>query len=162
MAVIIVEDGSIVAGANSYVSESELTTYATDRGITLTGSADVLIIKSMDYIESQDFIGTKSTQDQPLQWPRNSAYIDGYLFPSDEIPEELKDAQMATAISIDMGVDPLSTVERAVKKEKVDVIEIEYMDNAASYSIARTITASLRKLITGSSTGIGNVDVWRV
>jgi hypothetical protein len=45
-------------------------------------------------------------------------------------------------------------VERATKREKVDVIEVEYMDNAAAQTIVKTITAALRKLLVsgGSST----------
>ena len=45
MASIIVEDGSLVTGANSYISEADLTTYATDRGIVITGTNSILIIK---------------------------------------------------------------------------------------------------------------------
>ena len=80
MATIIVEDGSVVAGANSYVTEAELTTYAADRGITLTAATDVLLIKAMDYIESLSFIGTKFSEGQSLQWPRSNVYIDGFWF----------------------------------------------------------------------------------
>ena len=37
MATIVVEDGTGTnAAANSYVSEADLTTYAADRGVTLT------------------------------------------------------------------------------------------------------------------------------
>ena len=44
MTTIIVEDGTVVPGANSYASEAELTTYAADRGITLTAATDVMQI----------------------------------------------------------------------------------------------------------------------
>ena len=60
MATIVVETGSGSTTANSYVSEQELTTYASDRGVTLTGTASVLIIQAMDYLESKMFVGTKS------------------------------------------------------------------------------------------------------
>lgn len=150
---IVVEDGSIVAGANSYVSEAELTAYATQRGVTLTGTEESLLIKAMDYLETLDYIGEKKTADQPLQWPRTNAYIDGYLFASDEIPKELKSAQMALAISIDSGTDPMATIERATKREKVDVIEVEYMDNASSVAIITSVNRMLRKLLSGATGG---------
>lgn len=146
---IIVEDGTIVAGANSYVSEADLTAYSTARGITLTGATETLLIQSMDYIESQNYLGVKLTQDQSLQWPRSGVYIDGYYNPNDNIPTELKDAEMAAAVAIDQGNSPQAVIERGVKKEKVDVIETEYMDNAVSNPIDPKITAMLKKLLAG-------------
>ena len=154
MATIIVEDGTVVPGANSYASEAELTTYAADRGVTLTAATDVLLIKAMDYIESLSFIGSKGSEGQPLQWPRDQVYIDGYYVESTTIPAALKTGQIATALAIDSEDSPLANVERATKREKVDVIEVEYMDNAAAQTIVKTITAALRKLLVngGSST----------
>ena len=60
MATIIVETGAGLTNSNSYVSESDLATYASDRGVTITGTAAVLIIQAMDYLESRQFLGTKS------------------------------------------------------------------------------------------------------
>lgn len=147
---IIVEDGSIVSGANSYVTESELAQYATDRGVTLVGTASQLLYKSMDYIEAQSYIGDKSTQEQPLQWPRHNAYIDGYLFSSAAIPKELKEGQMMVAISIDAGVDPLSTVDRAAKVEVLGPMSTEYADNASDTQTIRSISSKLSKLLASS------------
>lgn len=144
---IIVEDGTVVANANSYVSEADLTTYATERGITLTGTLSVLLIKAMDYIEGQDFIGYKSIDTQPLQWPRYGAVIDGYEISSSVIPKELKDAQMSVAVSISSGADPLSTVDRSIKSESLGPMSTEYMDSASDVEIIRSISNKLRKLL---------------
>lgn len=155
---IIVEDGTgDNPAANSYVSESDLSTYAADRGVTITGTPAALLIQAMDYVESQSFIGSKEAASQPLQWPRTGVYIDGYYVPPEDLPKELTNGQLATALAIDSGNDPLSTIERAVKKEKVDVIEVEYMDNASSDSINRTINAAMSKIIIGG----GSVRVFR-
>ena len=154
MATIIVEDGTVVAGANSYASESELINYASDRGVVLTAATDVLLIKAMDYIESLSFIGTKFSEGQALQWPRDKVYIDGYYVESTTIPSALKTGQIATALAIDSDNSPLATVGRSTKREKVDVIEVEYMDSAAAQPIVKTINAAMRKLLVsgGSST----------
>ena len=161
MATIIVEDGTgSNPAANSYVSEAELSTYATDRGVTLTGTASVLIIQAMDYIESLNYIGYKFDEDQPLQWPRQDVYIDGYYVAPEDIPKELKNGLMAACVVIDEGNDPLAAIERATKKEKLDVMEVEYMDNAASETLTRTINASLKKLIDPGGSG-SNFNVWR-
>lgn len=159
MATIIVEDGTGKTDSNSYVSEADVTTYATDRGVTLTADADILIIKAMDYLETLDYIGTKFSQAQALQWPRNNVYIDGYYIEPSTIPQELKNSQMALCLSIDAGADPMATTERATKKEKVDTIEIEYMDNAATKAIITSVNRALNKLLKSGSMGSNfNVD----
>lgn len=147
MATIVVEDGTGLTNSNSYVSEAELTTYATDRGVTISGTNAVLLIQSMDYIESQDFKGYKYSEEQALQWPRGNVSIDGYLIDVDEIPTLLKEAQMETALSIDAGTNPMASVGRATKREKVDVIEVEYMDNAAESVYITAAETKLTKLV---------------
>ena len=156
MATIIVEDGSIVANANSYVTTAEFTQYCADRNITISGTygdESELLILAMDYFEQQPFRGIKFIETQPLQFPRSDLFIDGYLSNSSQIPELVKVAQITIAISIMVGNDPLSTVDRAVKKEKVDVLEIEYMDNASISTVIRSIGNAMRKLVTSGSMG---------
>lgn len=156
----VVEDGTGVLTANSYASDAQLTAYALERGITLTGEPSELLTKAMDYYDTLTFIGLKSTKDQPLQWPRTSVWIDGFSYASTELPQELIDGQMATSLAIDAGFDPLSTIERAIKKDKTGPLETEWMDNASSAEIIRSITSAVRKLVTGNSGGINfNVRV---
>src|SRR5690606_40416418 len=57
---LIVEDGTIVAGANSFVTEAEIVAYALARGTNLPHTTDeeldavaVLGIKAMDYLAIQ-------------------------------------------------------------------------------------------------------------
>lgn len=156
---IIVEDGSIVANANSYVTLDELVAYAYDRGAVFTGDATILMYKAMDYLESQNLIGNRYTRDQSLQWPRDGVYIDNYYYAPSEIPQLLKNAQMATAIAIGDDADPLSIITPEVKSEKIGKIEVTYKDSSVSASIARTVSAALYKLTTGGS-GI-NARVYR-
>jgi len=162
MATIIVENGTVVAGANSYVSEAGLIDYATDRGVVLNGQTDVLLIKAMDYIESLAFIGDKHTEDQPLQWPRDEVYIDRYYIERETIPKELKNGVYTAALAIDIALDPLRIIERATKREKVDVIEVEYMESNASQTIVRTISAALYKILVPGGHGSSAFRVVRV
>lgn len=160
-ATIIVEDGSIVANANSYVSVAEYEAWAEDRQLTVGGHPEAQLIKAMDFLETLSFIGDKKTRDQSLQWPRDNVYIDGFEYESTEIPQALKEAQYAIAASILAGIDPLAAITRAVKREKVDVIEVEYMDNASATDISRSISRSIQKLIRGGSYGGVNFRVTR-
>ena len=153
---IVVEDGSIVANANSYVSEAELVAYASARGITISGTNEQLLIRAMDYLESLDFIGLKYLSTQSLQWPRAYVEIDTYYVDIDEIPAELKKAQIEIALAIDAGNDPLSDIERQKSSVKVGELAVTY-ENNQSTTIVRKINNSLKKLI--RSTGMSfNVD----
>jgi hypothetical protein len=151
---IVVEDGTGLANSNSYISEAELTTYATDRGITLVGTASANLLLSMDYIEQQPFKGYKYTDEQALQWPRGNVWIDGYEVDTDEIPQLLRDAQAEFAIAIDAGNNPLATESRATKKEKVGDLEVEYMDGARNSTYVAAGESKLTKLLTSGSGGL--------
>ena len=154
MATIVVEDGTIVSGANSYVSEADLTTYATDRGVTLSTSTAVLLILAMDYVESLDFIGYQYTEDQALSWPRTEAKKDGiYWYDSNEIPQKLIDGLCEVALAIDAGNSPADNLERATKREKVGDLEVEYMDSANSSVIVRKINNKLKDLLVNGLAG---------
>lgn len=151
MATITVEDGTVVANATSYATVLQLTTYASERGITITGDADELLINAMDYIEAQNFIGTKYSKDQDLQWPRVGVVIDGYSYDRTEIPALLITAQIVTALAIDIGEGPLSTFTQNVKRKKVDSLEIEYMDGSSSNPFNKKVRSALSKLVVGGT-----------
>lgn len=148
---IIIEDGSIVAGANSYVTIDETRTYAAARGTTLSAvdaEVEELIVRSMDYIESQSFKGIKLTQDQPLQWPRADVIIDGYLLATDDIPEELIKGQNETILSINNGEDPLADVPRVQESVEVGSISVTYSPGSSTTTRVRKISSALQKLLT--------------
>lgn len=100
---ITVENGTGVAGANSYITADELRAYAEMRGTAL-GSDDTefeqYLIAAMDLIESYraQFQGEKTDSDNPLQWPRSGVFIDGTEIEDDVIPTELKNAQAQFAL----------------------------------------------------------------
>jgi hypothetical protein len=151
MATIVVETGSGSATANSYVSEAELTAYAADRGITVTGTKSELLIRAMDYIESKDFLGTKGTRTQALVFPRFGIFLNNYELSSSAIPQLLKDAQMETAIAVGDGVDPLDNQARQTVKEKVGSLEVEYAQQARAVTFLKAVDIKLAKLINRSS-----------
>ncbi|SRR6266700_2349640 len=78
---IVVEDGTGLPNANSYVSEATLETYCADRAITIPdGDADAALIRATQYIEG-NYRGrwpgrpAKYRGLQSLSWPRYGAYI---------------------------------------------------------------------------------------
>jgi hypothetical protein len=156
---VIVEDGSIVANSNSYVSETDLTAFATARGVTLSGDEEELLIQAMDYIESLSYKGLKKTRDQSLQWPRSGVYIDSYYLDNDVIPEELKKGLMQTAIAIDTGVGPQVTLGRKTKREKVGELEVEYEASSVTNSLDVKIKGFLWKLLNSGGMGSNVINV---
>lgn len=160
---LVIEDGSIVTGANSYVSTSTFSTYLSSRGKSfesLVGNSEQTLLLGMDYIEVQNFLGSKYTKGQSLQWPRAGVYIDGFLIEVTEIPSDLQYAQMEAAIAIDSGNNPLDTLDRETKREKVGDIEVEYSDGSKDDVELRSLNSRLDKLIAGG-TGSGYVGIVR-
>jgi len=73
---IVIEDGSVVSGANSYITLTDARNYATQRGVALPtddAQLEALVIRASDYLDLiDDFVGSPSALDQDLQWPRTS------------------------------------------------------------------------------------------
>ena len=137
-----------------YSTSTELTAYATARGITLTGDLDVLLIKANDYIESLDFQGERLVSDQENKWPRAYVYIDDVLISSTVVPEGIKRAEMQTAIEIMLSNDPLANVDRATKTETLGDMSITYMDSATLTTRLTKVKAILKPYLSG---GMGNL-----
>lgn len=127
----VVEDGSIVASANSYIDLAGIKAYASARGVTL--GADAIIeqqsVKAIDYIEGlrNRFQGNKVSQTQSLQFPRYGIWIDGFEVAKTSIPNELVKAQCQLICEQANSVTIMPTQsEPAIKKEVVGPIETEY------------------------------------
>lgn len=102
---LVVEDGSIVAGANSYVTDLEFTDYCDARGYTYPATAELrepLLIKAMDYLASKEkhYQGVRTDSTQELSFPRYGVMLHGYTISSNLIPIELKRSQMELAYQV--------------------------------------------------------------
>lgn len=150
---LVIEDGSGVAGANSYVSAADYEAWETARfgSDNLSHSSDEArerdIFRAMDYFESLDFVGTKASQDQELQFPRVGMFIDGYSVSSEEIPVQVKSSLFELVYAEAKGYSLNQNIERDVKRRKVDAIEIEYSDNASSRVSVTAFKNAVKKLI---------------
>lgn len=126
----IVEDGTGKADALSYVSTDEADDYHAHRGnvtwaVLTNGQKKAALVKATDYIcqmYRQRWKGIRATSAQALDWPR---IVDSY--PSDIVPNEVKYATCELAIRSLSG-DLAADLTQAVKREKVDVLEVEYSE----------------------------------
>jgi hypothetical protein len=77
--VIVVEDGTQIVNANSYVSIADMVSYALNRGVVLTAddATAAMLIQATDYLEAQALLyqGYPSTDTQALQWPRQQVFF---------------------------------------------------------------------------------------
>lgn len=132
---LIIEDGSGVPSANSYISLAYADQYAVNRNYTswigLTDyEKNAAIIKAMDYVDSIfDWKGTKMHKYQPLNFPRrNIIDNDGFDY-TGEIPEQLKRAICEAAFYVQDQYTLYTThsADGALKvdRKKADVAEIE-------------------------------------
>jgi hypothetical protein len=150
---IIVEDGSVVTGANSYVTLAEFKAWADARSIDYGTDAEVTaqLYRAMDYLESLSYKGVKANEDQELQWPRYGVILDSYDVQSDEIPNKLKIAQHeAIKAEIDQ-VSAMENLERQTTSESIGDISVTYATGSSSRTTSQSLSYALRKLVTSSN-----------
>lgn len=155
MATIIVEDGTGTnPAANSYVSVADFDAYAAERGINIAGQDhSVLIILAMDYVELQNYLGSRTSADQPLEFPRDGSNV---------IPEKIKKAVYEVALLIDQGVNFFESVGQRVLSESVSgAVSVTYSDKGAQIPTYPHVTNLLREFIT-AAVGSANFAINRI
>lgn len=130
---LVVEDGTGLANAESYISVADADTrHSTNLGNSAwTGSTTVkeqALRKATEYLEQRyrtRWKGQRLNSTQALSWPRAWVEVDGWYIDSDEVPTPVKNA------CADLALKSLSETlnedqERGVAREKVGPIETEY------------------------------------
>lgn len=158
---LVIEDGSIVSGANSFITVAELRTFANQRGVELPtedGDLEPIIVQAADYINSYEpkFKGARVNYDQPMAWPRSGVKVYGAEVAETVIPAQLKASQAQASILVVNGVDLMPNITNyAIRRQKVDVLEVEYaagggQNNAATPEIVPkfpTVEALIKPLL---------------
>lgn len=157
----------LTPGTDTYASEAELASYASARGITVTGTPSVLLLLAMDYLATLEdrWQGERTSPTQPLAWPRTGVYVYGTALADDAIPQSLKDAQCRLALDVDAGAALLPTVSAGSKgsiiEETVDVVTVKYAEGANNTQPVFTAAMGLLKPLMKAGGGI-NFEVRRV
>lgn len=135
---IIVEDGSNVTGANSYVSLVDARAILIPLGQDLDlddAIAEQQILNAARYIEAfrQSFKGWKRNGIQSMQWPRFGVSIDDSSIGSDIIPQDLIDSQVFAAYEYAQGqtLQPSSPGQSVASEEVVGAVKVSYFDKGA-------------------------------
>lgn len=161
---LIVEDGTIVTGAESYISVADADTYFTARANAVwdalaDADKEAALRKATDYMTGRYGLrwkGDRVSELQALDWPRSSAYANGFLIDSGSVPVAVQRAcaELAVRASAD---DLAPDVGAQVKQEVVGPISVTYADGARQdtrYALVDSMLAAYLK-------GAGQIPVVR-
>lgn len=131
---LVIEDGTLVPGATSYIDIAYLRAYAAARGRTVPaddapGDAKIetAAINAMDVIEFGTYAGVVTYETQTTAFPRYGIQVNGRNVPYDTIPEAVKRAQAEYTLASLDGLDLMPTLTEApIKREKIGPLETEY------------------------------------
>jgi hypothetical protein len=158
---LILEDGTVVANANSYVTVADADTYHalyanTDwAAVASQDKEDACIIatQAVDLIFGEQFASFKYQDVQSLLWPRYSFYtVDGNLIQYNQIPSNLKVAVYQLALLHTQGntlvadLDPASyATEESLKVGELSISR-KYKQ-AVDRTIDRKVSLILRPVL---------------
>lgn len=164
---LIVEDGTGVANAESYVSVEEADAYHASRGndlwvAILLAKKEQLLRKASDYINITyrgAWIGSAAYNGNLLAWPRNAITPREYGLRDLNVPLEVRYSTAELAlIANTIGLFPNPATTRGKKRVKVGPIEVEYDANSSSQT--KFVNASL--LLAGFLKPIASTNMARL
>lgn len=171
---LIVEDGSGLPNAESYLSVADANDYHKKRGNTAwsdlsTEDKEICLRRATDYmvqVYRLNWAGVRKEDIQALDWPRylvprlDAEALYSY-YEEDEVPTEVKNACAELALRAISG-DLAPDLDRLTKREKLDKIEIEYDTvNGLPYKKYRAIDNMLRPLMKAGGMNTNSVDLVR-
>lgn len=151
---LVVEDGSIVAGANSYADVATADAYLRLRARATTWDtldqatkAGRLVMASAYLDAKMDWLGDIADADQTMQWPRSGATDrNGNSIDSDTVPTQVVHATIEVAVVGDFVME----ASRVTSAEQVGSISVQYASGdptqtAARYSFAMSLLTGLAR-----------------
>ncbi len=152
---LVVEDGSIVDGAQSLASVAYADTYFTSRGNAVwaaaaTESKEAALIRATDYLCGLDWDGTTVRADQALCWPRSGMTDkDGWAVDINVVPDAVQRACCEMAVEA-LGGALTPSLDRGGKIASVAVpgaVSVTYQPGAPAGKTYPAIKALLRGLL---------------
>jgi hypothetical protein len=126
---IIVEDGSIVPGANTYVDPAgEVASNYFDAHLfpaawtsaTLDNRTKACIMATRYIDDLVAWKGYKVEDTQPREWPRKDVRLGTYVLPNDAVPLHIQHAVCETALSF-LGGDRISDTGKAAGVSSINL-----------------------------------------
>ena len=177
MPTLIVETGTIVENANSYVDLAFADAYLTSRGNTVWAGVGedakaAALIRAADVLNGYRWKGQPVEPGRVMAWPRKGVdYSPGNPVPENVVPIQVQNAQCeiaAASMSEEGANDPLAQVDTtkgAVTSEKVDVMAVSYAEPSTNSYLGVTgypaVDGLLRAFLASSGRGFGIVEIQR-
>lgn len=159
---LIVENGTVVTGANTYVSQAYADSYfSIDEKFSATWAAmsdadKETRLRWATRVLDQKVIwrGNKTVATSPLRWPRTGITDrDGNAVGANSMPDQLLQATCELAKFLATADPTTSQGGDALKRIVVDVIELEYQDGVSQPEAPPLLNQLLRGLGTYPSAG---------
>ena len=166
---LIVETGSCLPDAESYVSVTDADAYHAARGNVVWAGDDTtkeaMLRKAASYMDGfyrTRYIGRKRSPDQALCWPRiNAVDVDGWLYPLDVVPRAISQACCEAALRAltgDLQPDVVNSGIITYYRDKTGPLEEETHYQGGS---VRTRYMALEDILSGVVRGRGIVELVR-
>lgn len=157
---LIVEDGSGLATAESYISVADTDARHTALGNAAwtgdTATKEAALRRATQYMEQAyrtRWTGTRLLRDQALSWPRYGVEVDGYYVESTIVPADVANACADLALRALTG-DLNADQTRGVLRKKIGPLETEYDPYSSQSTRFRAIDMALAAYLTGSSASV--------
>ncbi len=159
---LIVEDGTVVANAESYLSVADANTYWTAHGApaTWTGTEAVketalrMATQYLDAVYGGRWLGERYDEDQVLDWPRERVEVDGVWLDETPLPRQLREACAELAhrhLTESGGLLPDVSTKRDIASESVGVGPISkstsYVGSKPEYAKFSMVERLLSRLL---------------
>lgn len=156
-----VEDGTGKANAESYITVAAADARHTALGNTAWTGSDAVkesaLRRATQYMIQAyrgRWRGTRLLRAQALDWPRHGAVVDGFDWPSNEVPAEVANACADLALRALAGDLNADQNGRAVIREKVGPLETEYAEYGSTAAQYRAVDMALSALLTGGGANV--------
>lgn len=164
---LIVEDGTVVPSADSFLSLADARALAANYGVTLPDDdteAEVNLRVGYNLLLNYEstLTGSRVSANQTGIYPREGGYLNCFELANDTIPEQAKLAQLYGAGAVTSGYDinNIDTGEKLTSFELVGVIKETYADGSASTSGTITgVESSLNGLTKVYTTSVCGISI---
>lgn len=149
--VLIVEDGSIVPGANSYASTQQIDDFLENEGIVPPANVYYLASKAAKLMDNKyNWLGRKVSKTQSMQWPRTGLGQCNVDIAENVIPQQLIDAQLYyLANALTNETEEGVRGDQAVRRKKVGNLEIEFFDSKSGVTDSNDWLTAAKEMLSG-------------
>lgn len=158
---IIVEDGTGLSTAETYISVADAVTYFDARGntdwdaIASDALREAALRKATDYMVStyrRRWQGVRLDEDQALDWPRVGVVVDSWSVDSDEVPTEVARACAELALRAS-SADLQADLTQGVIQEGVGPLSVTYDKSSPQAKRFKAVDAMLAPFLSGVGGG---------